>query len=143
MAMAIPIVMLAAGAAQAASQKQAGDYNAQVRGTEGRAAEQQSLVGEAEQRQSGREFIGRQAAAIGAAGIGYGGSSAGVLDQTARRTELDALQVRYRGQFTKYGYDAESTNARYEGRVGAGLALLRGASSAYASYSGSGTDLGG
>jgi hypothetical protein len=103
--------------------KRAADYNATARQMEARATLQQSAGQEQQQRQKGREALGRQAAAVGQAGIGYGGSAAGVMNQSAVNAELDAQNVRYRGQFTAYGYNTQAQADRYEGNV----ALTRGA----------------
>lgn len=131
---------------QGRSQQQAADYNATAKSMEAKAALNQSNVQEQTQRQQGREFLGRQQAAIGAAGIGYGGSAGREVEQSATNAELDALSTRYRGQFTAYGYNTEATAEKYEGTVAArrglllaGGSLLRGTSGA---YSGSGLGLG-
>ena len=116
----------------------AGQYNAQQRTAEGNAAMDQALAQEAQTRNKDRQDLGRQAAAVGAAGIGYGGSSGRVMDQSAVNSELDALNVRYRGAFTKYGYDAEAALSKYQGDVSrvnsylkAGGALITSKSSGY------------
>ena len=120
-------------------QKSAADYNAGVMRQEGAAAMQQSVTAEDTQRRGARESLGRTSAAIGASGTGYGGSSAGVMDQAAVNAELDALNLRYRGVFTKYGYDAESqiqkqrgNMAALNGVLNAGASLIKGSSGNYA-----------
>lgn len=113
--------------------RKAGAYNNQAHIMEGQAAESQALGAEAINRRASREFLGRQSAAIGQAGIGYGGSAAGVEHESAVNAELDALNARYRGQFTKWGYVTQGKNLDYEGRtaqqsanLGAGASILRG-----------------
>lgn len=134
-----PIAAEATGSLiQGIDAKNAGDYNATARQMEARAALQQTQGQEQIQRQKGREALGRQAAAIGAAGIGYGGSSEGVMNQSAVNAELDAQNVRYRGAFTAYGYDTQAQADRYEGEVAqrrglllAGSSLLKGVGKVY------------
>lgn len=113
--------------------KTAGSYNQNVHNLEGQSAEEQALGAETINRRQSREFLGRQQAAIGQAGIGYGGSSAGVAHESAVNAELDALNTRYRGQFTKWGLVTQGKNLSYEGRVaqqsgylGAGASVLKG-----------------
>jgi hypothetical protein len=134
-----PAMFNAGGAlAQGQAGYNAGQYNAQQRTMEGNAAMDQALAQEAQTRVKNREDLGKQAAAVGAAGIGYGGSSGRVMDQSAVNSELDALNVRYRGAFTKYGYDAEAALAKYQGNVSrvnsylkAGGAIISGKSTGY------------
>jgi hypothetical protein len=40
--------------------------------------------------------------------VGYGGSSEVALDQSTINSELDALNTRYHGSITGYGYGVES-----------------------------------
>ena len=143
---AVPYFITAIGALkQGQDAKNAADYNAGILRQEGRSAEQVSLVQEQTQRQQGREFLGRQAAAIGQSGVGYGGSSEGIMDQSAQNAELDALNVRYRGVLTKFGYGAQADNLVSEGNAAqsswylnafsgllAGGALLRAPPKSYA-----------
>lgn len=121
MAGAIPFIQMGISAVQGKVQgnidEAKGNFDAAQRKIEGQAAMDQATQQEAQQRQISREQLGKQAAAIGAAGIGYGGSSQGVMKQSAINEELDALNVRYRGAFTKYGYDVESDLAKWEGKV--------------------------
>ena len=142
-------VGLFASGASAIGQKQAGDdaafqaeTNAMIHRQEGKVAEQQSLTAEGTQRQNAREFLGRQAASFAEAGVS-GGSAARVMNQSAINAELDALNVRYRGQLTKFGYDYNSQSALAEGsarqknsNLAAGGTLLKGVSSYYASANG-------
>lgn len=109
---------------------------------EGQSAEQQSLTQEATQRRGAREFLGRQSAAFAESGAGTGSSTA-IMNQSAINAELDALNVRYKGQLTKFGYDYNSQSAIAEGRakksesnLNAGATLLKGASNYYASAHG-------
>lgn len=127
--------LAAAGAAyQGIKASQADTYNAKVMGQEqantvNQAAAQEGLV-----RRNSREQLGRQAAAFGAAGVGYGGSSEGALDQSAVNQELDALNTRYKGAITGWGYGAQSqidqSQAAGHGLM-AGAALLKGLGPTY------------
>ena len=112
----LPLIAMAGSALyQGARAKQAADANAQTMQLEQGAAEAQGVEAEGLQRRAGREALGRQTAAFGGAGVGYGGSSATALKQSAVNEELDALTTRYRGFFTGYGYGIQARNLRQEG----------------------------
>ena len=108
----LPILALAAtavGAAGSATAKaQADKYNAQVDTNEANAARAQSVTQEDLLRNRNREIQGRQISAFGAAGVGYGGSSAGALKESAINQEMDALNTRYRGNLTAYGFETQA-----------------------------------
>jgi hypothetical protein len=87
---------------------QADKFNADVMANEKSAAANQANAQEGIVRRQSREMLGRQAAAFGGAGVGYGGSSATALDQSAINQELDALNTRYKGTITGYGYGVQS-----------------------------------
>ena len=79
-----------------------------------------------------------QIAAFGSAGTGYGGSAKGALDETALNQEMDALNTKYKGVLTGYGYGVNSqldrsraNAAGIAGSLTAGAALLKGAGSNY------------
>lgn len=107
--MSLPIA-LAAGSAlyQGYRAKQADEFNSAVMANEQRASINQANAQEGLVRRASREALGRQVAAFGGAGVGYGGSSATALSQSAVNEELDALSTRYKGTFTGYGYGVES-----------------------------------
>lgn len=109
------VVMGAAALYQGARAKQAADANAQTMQNEGAAAMAQGVAAENLQRHAGREALGRETAAFGGAGVGYGGSSGTALKQSKIYQELDALTTRYRGAFTAYGYNTEAKILRQEG----------------------------
>lgn len=108
MAFAPLLVAGIAAAYQGIQKSQADTYNAKVA-----SSQQSNSINEANaqanlvQRNS-REQLGKQAAAFGAAGVGYGGSSEISLDQSAINQELDALNTRYRGAVTGWGYGAQA-----------------------------------
>jgi hypothetical protein len=90
-------------------------------------------------------MLGRQAAAFGAAGVGYGGSSEIALDQSAVNQELDALNTRYKGAITGWGYgaqaqldQAQARDQRLSSSLLAGAQLLKGAGGSYSSFNPSG-----
>lgn len=114
-------------------QNQAQRDNASLLLNERSAAINQATGQEEIVRRASREQLGRQAAAFGAAGVGYGGSSETALRQSAINQELDALNTRYKGSFTGYGYGVQSGYDRAQastdltsGGLLAGAALLRG-----------------
>lgn len=127
---------LAAGAAayQGVKQSQADTYNAKVMGQEQANAVNQANAQEGLVRRNSREALGKQAAAFGAAGVGYGGSSEVALDQSAVNQELDALNTRYKGAITGWGYGAQSqidqSKSTGDGLM-AGAALLKGLGPTY------------
>lgn len=125
----------AAGAVYSAGkQSQAADYNAKVDQNTANTAINQANAQEGMVRRQGREAIGRQSAAFGAAGVGYGGSSENALDQSAVNSELDALNTRYKGATTAYGYNVNAGIQRGDSQqygVMAGAALLKGLGSNY------------
>lgn len=112
---AIPLAgWLAAGTAAAGaaysgiSKAQSADYNAKVMANEQKVAiDQSNQQANLVQRQAA-QAIGRQRAAFGGAGVGYGGSSETALDQSTVSAELDALNTRYKGAITGYGYGVQS-----------------------------------
>jgi hypothetical protein len=83
-------------------------YNADVMAQQRENAVNQANAQEGLVRRNSREMLDRQSAAFGAAGVGYGGSSETSLEQSAVNQELDALNTRYRGAITGWGYGAES-----------------------------------
>lgn len=133
----LPVLATAAAVYQGVQSRNAATTNASVMGQEQKASVNQATAQENIQRRTGREMLGRQQAAFGAAGVGYGGSSETALDTSAVNQELDALNTRYKGQFTGYGYGVQSGLDRQQANqygVLAGSALLKGIGANY-SYS--------
>jgi hypothetical protein len=111
MAFFAPLIpyLAAAGTVVSTAQKyQADKYNSQVMANQQKFAIEGANAQETLVRRASREALGRQAAAFGGAGVGYGGSSETALDQSAINQELDALNTRYKGAITGYGYGEES-----------------------------------
>ena len=104
------MIPMAIAAYSAYSQNQNANSNADVMRNEAKATWQQGVEAENYQRRAGREAMGRSAAAIGQAGIGTGGTAAAEMDQAQTNIELDALNARYKGIFTAYGYTQEADN---------------------------------
>lgn len=99
----------AAGAAYGAvKQSNADSFNAAAKKNEQSIAIDQGNAAAAQVQRQGRQALGRQLAAFGGAGVGYGGSSEIALDQTAINSEIDALNTRYKGTLTGYGYGVEA-----------------------------------
>lgn len=127
---------LAAGTAAYSAVKsgQAATFNSQVATNEANVSVDQANAASGIQRRVGREALGKQAAAFGAAGVGYGGSSETALDQSAVNAELDALNTKYKGSTTAYGYQVQAGQDKSEAsqyNLMAGAALLKGAGSNY------------
>jgi hypothetical protein len=118
-------------AANAAAQSNA-DALTQQADAENRAAGAR----EEQQRRQARQFLGGQRASLAQAGIGLTGSAYDINRQSAVNAELDALNIRYEGQLAAKGLRDQATMQRFEGKqartagfLGAGAALLQGASS--------------
>lgn len=114
--------------------------NAQSYAAEGVIAARQGSEQEAQERRQGSMVMGRETAAIGTAGAGYGGSAGRAIAQSALNTQLDALNIRYKSQLQKWAYGAQAKNlqdeantARTSGYLKAGAALLTGFSKDYTS----------
>lgn len=159
MAMMLPILGAASGSAlglaatgvTALGQIAAGQAAADAASTNARAmraeadiARQQGNAREEAQRRRAREVLGQQRAAIGQAGIGWGGSASDVLEASAAAAELDALNVRYESELQARGLLNQASLTEWEGkqakrasRVAAASTILGGA----ANYFGKGAKL--
>jgi hypothetical protein len=115
-----PLLIGALGAAatvyQGVKQKQTDAQNADLMAAEGNAAINQANAQEGMVRRNSREALAKQAGAFGGAGVGYSGSSLTALDQSSVNQELDALNTRYRGSFTAWGYKTQSKILTEEGK---------------------------
>lgn len=108
MAFAPLLIAGVAAAYQGIQKSQTDQYNAKVNAQQQSNAINQSNAQAGQVERNSREALGRQAAAFGAAGVGYGGSSEIALDQSAINQELDALNTKYKGAVTGWGYGAQS-----------------------------------
>lgn len=130
----LPYLAAGATAYSYAQKSAASSYNAKVDANERDLSINQANAQEGQVRRAGREALDRQSAAFGAAGVGYGGSSKGALDQSAINQEEDALSTRYKGAITAYGYGVNAGIQRAQAKdygVMAGAALLKGLGSNY------------
>jgi hypothetical protein len=135
LAAAAPYIAAAGSVYQNVQQSQAETYNAKVSQNEANLSVNQANAQEGLVRKASRQEMGKQIAAFGASGVGYGGSTATALDQSAVNSELDALDTRYKGSITAYGYKTQSgidKGLANEYGVTAGAALLKGIGSNYA-----------
>lgn len=103
------------------------------------AAAQQTAVAENATRRRGRSILARQRAAIAESGIGFGGSSETLQQDSAVQAELDALTVRYEGRMRGLGFQTDaafarqrSKNAMTGGMLSATGQLLGGSADVYA-----------
>ncbi len=122
---------------QKISERNASSFNSQVLGQERNLSVNQATAQENQVRRFGRERLGMQEAAFGGAGVGYGGSSYNATRQTAINEEIDALNSRYKGRITGYGYGIESkleNQQSNQSNLLAGAALLKGIGTAYTDY---------
>jgi hypothetical protein len=104
-----------AGAAYSAVQKSnAANFNSKVEQDTQNLSIDQANIQEGQVRNQSRQALGRQEAAFGAAGVGYGGSSATALDQSALNQEKDALNTRYKGALTGWGYGVQASQDKSE-----------------------------
>lgn len=134
----LPYAAAAGAAYQGVQQKNAQTFNSQVMGNEQKLSIDQANAQEGLSRRASREALGRQAAAFGAGGVGYGGSSETALDASAVNQEMDALNTRYKGSITGYGYGVQSGIDKSQGNTDmtqasllAGGALLKGMGGSY------------
>ena len=133
-AAALPYLAAAGAAYQGIKQGQAEDFNAQTARNESNLSINQANAQEGIVRRASMQRLGAQKAAFGAAGVGYGGSSEVSLDQSAVNQELDALNTRYKGTLTGYGYGVQSSQDKQAANqygLTAGAALLKGFGSNY------------
>lgn len=142
MAAAIPLIGLVVsgvGAVASGVQKsEAAAANATSMNYEARTAASQGYEAEAAQRRKTGMILGSEIAAAGQSGTGYGGSTGRSVNQSALNMEKDALNIRYKAQLQKWGYQTQASNITAEGQqeatsdyLKAGGALLRGYSGNY------------
>lgn len=94
-------------------------------------AQQEANVAEEQQRFYSKQVLGQMRANVGASGIAMDGSALDVLEQSATRAELDALNIRYKGKVQALGYqqdaqfdDMRATNTRAAGKLQASADLI-------------------
>ncbi len=130
----LPMLSAVAAGVGAAQSAQAQKFNSQVMTNEQNLSVDQANAQEGQVRRASAMRLGAQKAAFGAAGVGYGGSSGTSLDQSAVNQELDALNTRYKGAITGYGYGVQAgqdSQSSKQLQLTAGAALLKGFGSNY------------
>lgn len=99
----------------AQAQAKAADYNAQVARNQAYSALQESTSAQLAQRRRSAQLLGTQRAAAAQSGVGMGGSTGDILEQSETLSELDALNLAYEGEMKSRGYlgqaDLEAFNA--------------------------------
>ncbi|HUP06841.1 MAG TPA: hypothetical protein VMU47_06810 [Caldimonas sp.] len=145
MATVIPFLSAGAGLYAGLRQSSADKFNAGVMQNEQRTAINQGAAQENLVRRASRQALGKESAAFAGAGVGGGVSSGLALNQSAVNQELDALNTRYKAQFTGYGYGVESQILRRQadealagGGLLAGAKALQALSGSYTTYPPSG-----
>lgn len=128
MAWFAPVVMALGTVAQGVQQRKAGEYNARMSEIENKASQDQASREEEALRRDNRQFFGRQRAALAESGLGSGGTTGMMLDQSALLAELDAQNLRYQGAVRGAGLISQARSSRYGGRAAsANAGLLAGA----------------
>jgi hypothetical protein len=109
-----------------------GQQSAQALRMQAIVAREQALADESALRRESRANRGENAAALAENGLSSSGSSASFLDQQAALAELDALNIRYKGDLRARGLKSQASAASTEGSMLAGTRLLTGASDEWA-----------
>lgn len=98
---------------------------------------QQGAEEERRVRIMGRKVLGSAKASYAASGVTREGSALDVLEESAANAEMDALQVRHKGELEAWKHTQEAgmaitagSNAKMAGYIGAASSLLKGAGSA-------------
>ena len=94
------------------TQAKMSDRNAQILEQRGLQIGADAARNEEALRRDYRDFAGTQLAAAAESGLGTGGSILDVIRQSESRANLDALNIRYRGQTEAQGFRAEAGTER-------------------------------
>jgi hypothetical protein len=114
--------------AQAQNAKKIGELNARQAEASAKADADQSAREEEALRRQTTSILGKQRAAAAEAGVGVGGTTGLLVDQSAVLAELDALNVRYQGAVRGTGLLSDAATARFSGKSQAGAyGLMAGA----------------
>jgi len=113
---------------EAFSALQGGRSTAKAYRQQARVVSQEATADEEAQRRETRLLLGTQAAAMAQAG---GGIDEGVVRQSELMANLDALNIRYRGQLARAGLMSEAAAAKKQGAMLAGQKLLTGIADNY------------
>lgn len=106
----------ASAISQGNAAKAAGEANAKMQEQEASMARSQGNARQEAMRRRAREVLGQQRAAIGQAGIGWGGSAQDILEQSAVNMELDTMNIGYEAELQARGLINKSTMSRWEGK---------------------------
>lgn len=130
---------------QGQAQQKAAKDNAKAAENQATATRNAAMVREQQHRERIRHLAGTQRAVAGASGLEEAGSPLLVMADTLEQAELDAQRIRYGGEVSATGFEAQSRLSRFQGdqasragMIGAGSTLLSGAASAARVYAGSG-----
>jgi hypothetical protein len=111
----------------------AGKYNAATARQNAQAARQEAAIEESQNRMLAFKTIGAARANFAASGLAQTGSIEDVLADSMSNAELDALLIRYRGEVSARGYNAQAnmsemgaSAAKQGAYFGAATTLLRG-----------------
>jgi hypothetical protein len=136
----IPYIAAAIGAAGAIRsanvQRNAADYNAQVREQQAHTTAVQTVTAEEEARRHARKVIGTQLAAISESGTGLSGSNLDLLNESLYNSEMDALNIRYQGDLQQRGLLEEAKQSRRQGRDAQAGGYLNAAGAALGAFQG-------
>lgn len=120
---ALPMMLVAAGTAQAVSAIRQGNYANNVAKAQAENLNQQAsatrgltVIREEAQRKNAREVIGRQLAAGAEAGGSLAGSNLDALRESMMNAEMDALGIRYEGEVKARGLENEAKMVRSRGK---------------------------
>lgn len=118
-----------AAKSQANNMAAANEYNAQLKDRQAAIERAQWSVREEQQRRQAGAILGKQRAAVAQSGVGFGGSSLDVIDQSSFLAELDALTIRYEGENRAKGLLSAAEMDRYEASANraAGKNAMKGA----------------
>ena len=101
--------------AQYESSAAAAEHNAKVQNMNAQRENQEGAARELAQRRAAAQQTGSLAASLSESGL-YGGTSAGVLNQSLMNAELDALNTRYNASSRANAYRQDAINSFYEQR---------------------------
>lgn len=104
-----------AAAAQYQSSAEGARHNARVQDMNAQREAQEGTTRETMLRKQGRQEAGSLAAALAQNGL-YGGTSAGVYEQSLVNSELDALSARYSGASRAAAYRQDAVDSLYEAK---------------------------
>jgi hypothetical protein len=125
-AMLASTALTVAGQVQSSrAQSAAASANAAMQRQEADSARAIGSARQEAQRRRARELLGEQRAAIGQAGIGWGGSAQDVLEQSAATAELDTMNIGYESELQARGLMSRANISEFEGKQAKKAGMLR------------------